>query len=202
MVERVPIDDLLAEEVAKLQELVHGSPVSQVLLHTFEERDLILVCCRCRWRWDWLRHNRRQGRLNGWAIGGQRLVMGELRLLRRGSSRSTVAHGSNFCGGDNGGGSLLVVSWTLLGLLACTRGRGKASQRRHFLTTGSARLGRLHDARRWGPVFAAATRSGLLARVLGKELFEVFEKIGRSMEERCNLSINVRNCLRFPLIGL
>lgn len=202
MVERVPIDDLLAEEVAKLQKLIHGSPVPKVLLHAFEERNLVLVCCRCRRGWDGLRHNRCQGRLNGWAIGGQRLIVGELRLLRRWAPRSTVAYGRSLCGGHYGGRSLLIVPWTLLRLFACTRGRGKASQRWHFLTTGRARLRCLHDARGWGPVFAAATRGGLLSRVLRKELFEVFEKIWRGMEERGNLGVNVRDCLRFPLVGL
>lgn len=45
IVERVPIDDLLAKEIVKLQELVYRSPIFQVLLHTFVERDLVLVCC-------------------------------------------------------------------------------------------------------------------------------------------------------------
>lgn len=60
----------------------------------------------------------------------------------------------------------------------------------------------MHEAGGGGAVFTGAARSRLLPRGFGKELLEVLEEIGGSVEEGGNLRINIRNCLGLPLVGL
>jgi hypothetical protein len=60
----------------------------------------------------------------------------------------------------------------------------------------------MHRRRGWSSFFDGTTRSCFLPCCLGEELFEVLEKIWRSVEKSGDLRIDIRDGLGFSLVGL
>jgi len=68
-------DKILREQVAELQELVHGLLITDVFLHAIKESKLFRRRSRRRGRRQWFRHNGRQSWRHSWSIWSIRLVM-------------------------------------------------------------------------------------------------------------------------------
>lgn len=169
-----PVNDILAEEIAKLQELVHRRPVAQELLDTIEEGNLVMGGCRWCCRWVWLRHHGSQRRLDRRIVAAASCMAQFGTLIAVHIRLGSSVLGSRLCQQSACVLTLLVHARALLRILACACRWSKAAQRWHLLSIAGSGLRRLNQARCRGFLQPTSrSRFGMGGR-LWKKLLEVF----------------------------